>query len=213
LSDDVFLVKLRFPPSFKNVFQPGQYLDFIVGSIKRSYSIASAPDVDGVELIVKCYPNGAMSNYLVNEAKENDLVRVEIPKGTFFLRENNGLSNLILLANGTGIASFKSMLSSNHCEAVLKSFKRVILLWGVKSPNEQYWTPNFEFLEFHPVYSRVSERKVYVQDYLQKLALNMAESVIYACGSNTMISDAKSIALANGLAPEHFHADIFLPSN
>ena len=28
-----------------------------------------------------------------------------------------------------------------------------------------------------------------------------------------MISDAKSIVLANGLAPDHFHADIFLPSN
>lgn len=213
LTHDVFLVKLRFPTTFKIVFQPGQYLDLIVGSITRSYSIASAPENDGVELIVKCYPNGAMSNYLTNEAKENDLVRVEIPKGTFFLRENKGLSNLILLANGTGIASFKSMLSSNHCQAILKSFKRVILVWGIKTPNEQYWTPNFDFLEFYPVYSRVSERKVYVQDYLKQLGLNMAESIIYACGSSTMIADAKSIALENGLAPQHFYADIFLPSN
>ena len=85
LTDDVVLVKLKFPPSFKLDFQPGQFLDLIVGSIKRSYSIASVPENEHVELIIKIYPNGAMSNYLQNEAKENDLVRVEVPKGTFFL--------------------------------------------------------------------------------------------------------------------------------
>jgi CDP-4-dehydro-6-deoxyglucose reductase len=213
LSQEVLLLKVRFPPSFKLDFQPGQYLDLIVGSIKRSYSVASAPENDGVELIIKCYPNGAMSNYLENMAKENDLVRVEIPKGTFFLRENKGLKNLIFLANGTGVASFKSMLSSDKCNSIIKSFNKVLLLWGIKTPNEQYWTPGFEFLEFHPVYSRVSERKVYVQEYLEQLGLNMEESVIYACGSNTMISEAKSVALNNGLAPENFYADVFLPSN
>jgi CDP-4-dehydro-6-deoxyglucose reductase len=213
LSQDVFLVKLRFPPSFKNIFQPGQYLDLIVGSIKRSYSITSAPELDGVELIIKSYPNGVMSNYLENEAKENDLVRVEIPKGTFFLRENKGLKNLILIANGTGIASFKSMLSSNQCQSIIKSFHKVILLWGIQTPRDQYWAPDFEFLDFYPVYSRVSDKKVYVQDYLAQLGLNMSESVIYACGSNAMISDVRQQAIKYGLIEEHFYADVFLPSN
>jgi CDP-4-dehydro-6-deoxyglucose reductase len=211
LSQDVLLVKLRFPPSFKIDFQPGQYLDIIIGSIKRSYSIASAPENDGVELMVKIYPNGAMSSYLQNEAKQNDLVRVEVPKGTFFLRENKGLTNLILLANGTGIASFKSILSSGKSHSIFKSFSKVVLLWGIKTPDDQFWDPDFDFLEFHPVFSRASEKKIYVQDYLEKLDLDMSESVIYACGSNNMIAEAKSLAIRNGLAPENFYSDIFLP--
>jgi CDP-4-dehydro-6-deoxyglucose reductase len=213
LSEDVLSVRLRFPPSFKLDFQPGQYLDLIVGSIKRSYSIASAAGNDYVELIVKLHPNGAMSSYLKNEAKENDLVRIEVPKGTFFLRENKGERNLILLANGTGIASFKSMLSSHKTNPILKSFSRVLLLWGIKTPDHQFWSPDFDFLEFHPVYSRLSEKKEYVQEFLEKLEIEMSESVIYACGSNSMISEARSLAIRNGLLPKNFYSDIFLPSN
>lgn len=213
LNADVLLVKLRFPPSFKVDFQPGQYLDLIVGSIKRSYSISSAPESEQVELIIKCYPDGAMSNYLQNEAKENDLVRIEVPKGTFFLRENKGARNLILLANGTGIASFKSILGSSKCHSIIKTFSKVVLLWGIKTHDDLYWSPDFDFLEFHPVYSRVTEKKQYVQDYLEKLDLAMSESVIYACGSNNMIAEAKSLAIRNGLVPENFYSDIFLPSN
>jgi CDP-4-dehydro-6-deoxyglucose reductase len=213
LNEDVILVTLRFPPSFNLVFRPGQYIDLIVGSIKRSYSIASAPENGNVELIVKVYPNGLMSNYLQNEAKENDLVRVELPKGTFFLRENKSLKNLILLANGTGIASFKSILSSSISQSIIKTFSKVVLLWGVKTPDNQYWEPHFDYLEFHPVYSRVSEKKIYVQDYLEKLNLEMSDSVIYACGSNSMISGARSSAIRNGLLSENFYSDIFLPSN
>jgi CDP-4-dehydro-6-deoxyglucose reductase len=213
LNEDILLVKLRFPPSFQIHFQPGQYLDLIIGSIKRSYSIASAPENESVELVIKLYHNGTMSNYLQNVAKENDLVRVEIPKGTFFLRENKGLKNIILIANGTGIASFKSMLSSNQCQSIIRSFHKVILLWGIKSSNYQFWTPNLDYLDFHPVYSRVSDNKVYVQDYLEQFELNMAESVIYACGSNAMISNVKQYAIKNGLIDEHFYADIFLPTN
>jgi CDP-4-dehydro-6-deoxyglucose reductase, E3 len=213
LNEGVLLVRLRFPPAFILDFQPGQFLDLIIGSIKRSYSIASAPENENIELIVKIYPNGAMSSYLQNEAKENDLVRVEVPKGTFFLRENKGLTNLILLANGTGIASFKSILSSSKSQSIFKTFSKVVLLWGIKTPDDQFWDPDFDFLEFHPVYSRASKKYIYVQDYLEKLDLDMSESVIYACGSNSMIAEARTLAIGNGLIPDNFYSDIFLPTN
>ena len=45
------------------------------------------------------------------EAKENDLLRIEGPIGSFFLRESE-VENIIFLATGTGVAPVKSILES-----------------------------------------------------------------------------------------------------
>lgn len=44
-----------------------------------------------------------MSKYWFEEAKQNDLLRLEGPLGSFFFRESN-VKDVIFLATGTGIA-------------------------------------------------------------------------------------------------------------
>jgi CDP-4-dehydro-6-deoxyglucose reductase len=112
LTEDIILVKLRFPPNQKPFFLEGQYVNVIKGSLKRSYSIANSSQSEDLELIIKNYQGGQMSKYWFEEAKINDLLRLEVPKGTFFLRKHLGKSTLVFLATGTGIAPIKSIVDN-----------------------------------------------------------------------------------------------------
>ena len=110
-SDELMGVTLRLPPTAQFRFLEGQYIDIIgPNSTRRSYSIASTAQHSEILLFIKRFENGLMSNYWFNQAKENDLLRLEGPKGTFFLRDNH--QDLVFLATGTGIAPINSMLTA-----------------------------------------------------------------------------------------------------
>ncbi len=103
---------LRLPPKASFRYVAGQYLDLIgKAGLRRSYSIANVAGADGkLELHVRRVDNGVMSARLFDEARVGDLLRLEGPLGTFFLRDTTGL-DLVFLATGTGVAPVKAMLS------------------------------------------------------------------------------------------------------
>lgn len=103
VTDDIIILKFRFPPTVKFDYLPGQYVDLSYKGIKRSYSIANAKlDSKELELHIRKVPNGQMSELIFGDVQLNQLMRMEGPKGTFFVRNNN--KPLLLLATGTGIA-------------------------------------------------------------------------------------------------------------
>lgn len=213
LTSEIIKVNLRVPPNQNVHFLPGQYVNVNWNGIKRSYSIASSSSNQEIELIIKNYIGGQMSAYWFGQAKSNDLLRLEIPKGTFFLRNHSDIENLVFLATGTGIAPIKSILESSSNNDKLNKFGRIILLWGMKYDKEIFWKPTQEKVEFIPVLSKQMPNKRYVQHYLDSLHLNMSKTVIYSCGSNDMIEDAKQISFKLGLCQKHFFSDAFLASN
>jgi CDP-4-dehydro-6-deoxyglucose reductase len=213
LTDEIIRVNFRVPTNQKFNFLAGQYLNVFWNGIKRSYSIASKSSSSVIELIIKNYQGGVMSAFWFEKARPNDLLRLEIPKGTFFLRNHSGLENLVFLATGTGIAPIKSIIESSSNHDKLNKFNRVILLWGMKYEKDIFWRPSQEKVEFISILSREVPTKQYVQDYLEILKLDMSKTVIYSCGSNNMIQDAKRICINLGLNQNHFYSDIFLPSN
>lgn len=212
LTEDIILVKLRFPPNQRPFFLEGQYVNVIKGSLKRSYSIANSSNALDLELIIKNYQGGQMSNYWFEEAKPNDLLRLEMPKGTFFLRNHPEKSTLLFLATGTGIAPIKSILENPIHSEKIKNFQRVIVLWGMKYKREIFWNPTVD-LEFIPALSRDTFPKKYVQDVLLDLNLDFENTIIYACGSDEMIQQAKLISIKNGLIEKNFYSDAFVASN
>ena len=218
LTDDVIKITLRFPPNQFLQFIAGQYVNLIKGNIKRSYSIASAPNSDSiVEFFIKKYDGGLFSNYLFNEAKVNDLLRVEGPKGTFFLR-NIDCKNVILLATGTVIAPVKAILESINANPTKFEDKSVYVFWGGRYFKDLFWTPSFD--NFNLSYTAVLSREKsifaefgYVQDVLLNKNIELSDSVVYACGSNSMIQTAKDKLVANGLMKDNFYSDSFVISN
>lgn len=214
-NDDVLGCVLRLPPNSDFVFLPGQYLDLINGDVRRSYSIANAPRVDGkIELQVKRVEQGLMSTTLFSQTKENDLFRIEGPLGTFSYRDD-GEANIILMATGTGIAPIKALLESFLRD---ESPKNIFVVWGARFKKDLYF--NLEYLMGNHQLLLVLSRENcdgffygYVQDAVRSLGLNLENSSVYACGSEVMIKDARDCLIKNGLAAKRFHSDAFVSSS
>lgn len=219
LSEDVIQIFLRIPPSIKFDFIPGQYINLTSpNGHKRSFSIANNFQNQLLELHVKKVSNGKFSNYLFNNAKKEDLLRLTGPHGTFFLRESK--KGLIFLATGTGIAPIKSILESLE-ELNSEYFERIIVIWGGRKSNDLYldfskYYKNIK-IEYIPVLSRPdhnwSGKKGYIQDTLIEKNLDFSKYNVYACGLDEMICDAKKLLLKNGLNQNSFFSDAFVSSS
>ncbi len=220
LADNVVEVVLRLPPTGKLNYLPGQYLNVIgKGGLRRSYSIANAQREDGkLELQISEVEQGMMSQYWFGSAKQNDLLRLEGPFGTFCLRDKEA-GTLVFLATGTGIAPVKAMLEQLLDNPVLAAGKKIYVYWGGRYPDDIYWTPQLKGLnaEFIPVLSRAHAdwpgRTGYVQKALLDDGIELADAVIYACGSEDMIHSARDSLTAAGLPDKHFYSDAFVSSN
>ena len=218
ISTDILRVMLRLPPNAAFTFLPGQYIDIQAAGVRRSYSIANAPRADNsVELHIRRFENGIMSQYWFEEAKPEDLLRFEAPLGTFFLRDNN-CRNLVFLATGTGIAPVKAMVEEMAADPSLVSNTRVSIYWGNRRPEDFYWRPAEGVVaEFHPVLSgsdpNWTGRRGYVQDMLRSDLADLSDASVYACGSPSMIASAKEVLSTLGLPPQKYYSDAFLPSN
>lgn len=221
LNESVLEVTLRFPPNSNFGFNSGQYVNIINGQIKRSYSIANAYKENGMlTFFIKKYENGLMSNYWFELAKVNDLLRIEGPLGSFFLRENEQ-ENIVFLATGTGVAPIKAILENiSRSEDQFRN-KNLWLFVGARYENDLFWDPselsNINNLIYIPVLSRASKEwkgeKGYVQDIVIKLKISLEKSQVYACGSDNMIEAAKKILIEKGLNKVHFFSDAFVQSN
>jgi CDP-4-dehydro-6-deoxyglucose reductase len=221
LNNSVIEVSLRLPPNSNFGYNSGQYVNITKGTIKRSYSVANAYKESGVlTFLIKKYENGLMSNYWFDEAKENDLLRIEGPIGSFFLRETQA-ENIIFLATGTGVAPIKAILESIVESPKKLSNKKIWIFTGARNQNDIFWQPNelneIPNLKYIPVLSRASEdwegEKGYVQDVLIKQNILLENAQVYACGSNTMIESAKKLLIEKGLNKTNFFSDAFVATN
>jgi CDP-4-dehydro-6-deoxyglucose reductase len=219
LAPGVLSVKLRFPPNTPFSFLAGQYVDVIgPGGIRRSYSVANAPASDNqLELNIRAVQSGAMSNYWFEQAKVNDLLRINGPLGSFFARPLNGL-HLVFLATGTGIAPVKAMLEQLAIDPLDKQPLSVTLYWGGREPQALYANPSqwHPSLRYVPVLSRAPEDWTGARGHVQNSLLNdepdWVSTVIYACGSDAMIQSAKAELTQAGLPTTRFYSDAFVPT-
>ena len=219
LADDVIQVRLRLPPTADFSYLPGQYIDMIgPAGIRRSYSLANAQASDKhLELHIRAVPGGAMSEYWFQQAKVNDLLRLNGPLGTFFLRQIAGL-DLVFLATGTGIAPVKSMLEGMSAFSADQQPRSVTVYWGARKPQDLYCdiTTFAETARYVPVLSQADETwsgaRGYIQQQLLKDMPDMSQAAVYACGSDAMIHSAKVLLDSAGLPAHHFHSDAFVCS-
>ena len=209
ISNDIVIVVLRLPPSSKVEYFSGQYIDIIAGDIRRSYSIANAPANNHLELHIKKVEQGSMSEYWFEKVKQDDLLRINGPLGTFFLRDVAG-KNLVFLATGTGIAPVKSILESLNDKAENEQPDSVTVYWGGRTPSDLYW--NLSECNYPACYEPVLSRPLagwlgavgYVQDAFLATSPDLTKTVVYACGSDDMIHSASKLLNHHGLKESYF---------
>jgi CDP-4-dehydro-6-deoxyglucose reductase, E3 len=208
---------LRLPPTSDFSYEPGQYIDVIThGGLRRSYSIANTGSAGKLlELHIRQVPGGAMSQYWFEKAKDNDLLRLNGPLGTFFLREPQG-RDLIFLATGTGIAPIKAILESLSLR--LHRPRSVSVYWGGRVRDDIYWDTRLTGADHTctPVLSRAdslwSGARGHVQDVLLQRDIDWERASVYACGSEAMIHSARTQLVEGGLAERQFYSDAFVCS-
>lgn len=221
LNETVIEVSLRLPPNSDFKYNPGQYVNISKGNLKRSYSVANSfAENNRLYFYIKKYNGGEMSNYWFQEAKENDLLRIEGPIGSFFLRESE-FENIIFLATGTGIAPIKAIIESINFSDNKYQNKKIWIFNGARVENDFFWNPNQSIKHpnviYVPVVSKGSENwtgeKGYVQEVVLKKEIDLKNAQVYACGSNNMIESAKKVLVEKGLNPKNFFSDAFVATN
>lgn len=219
LAPEIVKVVLKTPPASPMRFLPGQYVDIIADGARRSYSLANAPRNDGLlEFIIKRYPGGHLSGYWFDRAQVNELLRIEGPLGTFFLRDE-APANILFLATGTGIAPVKALLEELAADPQRASRHRIRVFWGNREPENFCWDPVGLGLDigFHHLLSGADEgwagQRGYVHDAAVRGGFDPADTVVYACGSNAMIASARDLLVSLGLPARRFFSDAFVSSN
>lgn len=83
---------------------------------QRSYSIASGPEDDRLVLTVERLDDGEVSPYLTDVLVPGDQLELRGPIGGYFVWEESQGGPLLMIAGGSGVVPFRSML--RHREAV-----------------------------------------------------------------------------------------------
>ncbi len=81
---------------------------------QRSYSIASAPEDNIVELLIERLADGEVSSYLTDEIGVGDGLELRGPIGGWFAWEAREGGPLLLVAGGSGIAPLMAMIRHRH---------------------------------------------------------------------------------------------------
>jgi ferredoxin-NADP reductase len=77
---------------------------------QRSYSIASAPEQERIELVVDRLEDGEVSPYLTGELREGDKLELRGPIGGWFTWEAKEGGPLLLVGGGSGVAPLMAMI-------------------------------------------------------------------------------------------------------
>jgi ring-1,2-phenylacetyl-CoA epoxidase subunit PaaE len=118
-TSDAVSIVLSIPKEFAETFhyKPGQFVSFFLDingqEVRRSYSLASSPDMDpDFKITVKLVPNGLGSTYLTQNVKVGDKLWVTPPAGLFTLPANFNAKKVVFYAAGSGITPVYSILKS-----------------------------------------------------------------------------------------------------
>ncbi len=216
LADDVMVLHLRLPANERLQFLAGQYIEFLLkGGSRRSFSMGNAPhDDELIQLHVRHVAGGEFTDHVFGKMKERDILRLEGPFGTFFLREDSA-KPIVFVASGTGFAPIKSIIEHALHKGVTRP---MALYWGGRRAKDLYmdalarqWP-----IQYVPVISDAlpedgwSGRTGFVHRAVMQDFPDLSGHQVYACGVPVMVDAAKrDFTQQCKLPEEEFFADSF----
>jgi NAD(P)H-flavin reductase len=200
-------------------FSSGQYVSIKVSEqgLRRSYSIASTPaNTHGFELMVDNTPDGVGTNYLKN-LQFGDEIELLAPLGQFVLSDNTAEEAIVMVATGSGITPFRSMVLD--LLQVQKDTRPIYVHWGIRYADHLIWLDEFAELEdafpnfkFHPVVSRPQEGwnlcRGRVTDCFSVHDLE-PNAGYYLCGGKPMITSMVELLHKRQVPAEFVHHEKF----
>ncbi len=222
---DVAVLQLQLPATESFRFYAGQYVEIILKDGKRrSYSMANPPhSAAALELHVRHLPGGLFTDHVfgvgATQMKEREILRVEGPFGSFFLREDSDLP-IVMVASGTGFAPIKAIVEHMTHQHI---HRPVTLYWGGRRPADLYmdalakqWAQSIPDFTYIPVVSDALPEDAWTgrTGFVHRAVMDDFPSLmghqVYACGAPIVVESARREFVAQcGLPDEAFFADSF----
>ncbi|MCP5307646.1 MAG: ring-hydroxylating dioxygenase ferredoxin reductase family protein [Zoogloeaceae bacterium] len=200
-------------------FLPGQYVNLQVPGTKetRSFSFSSMPNQTELSFLIRDVPDGLMSTYMRQKAEVDDFMMFSGPYGSFYLRPVE--RPVLMLAGGTGLAPFLSMLLSLKDNPGTEPIR---LAYGVNTvadlveiealdalkatmPHFDYFTCVVDADSGHP-------KLGYVTDHLSAEDLHDGNVDVYVCGPPPMVEGVRKWMAGVGVTPKNFLFEKFSAS-
>lgn len=205
-------------------FRAGQYMRVQVpGTTEwRSYSMATTDrDLPRIDFLVRGFPGGAMSSYLIERSALGDPLKLEGPMGSFFLEE--GGTPHLMVAGGTGLAPLLAMLDVMRTAG--RPVPPILLCFACSTEEGLFYLDELELREFWmpSLKVRVGVSRPIALDYagvvatpvglLEDVDLTVAQLVAYLCGPPGMVVAARQRLLDASVPEESIHSEQFRESS
>jgi ferredoxin--NADP+ reductase len=186
----------------------------------RAYSIVSANYEEHLEFLSIKVPDGPLTSRLQHIQVGDSIVVGRKPTGTLVIDYLTPAKHLYLLATGTGLAPFMSIVRDPE---TYEKFEQVVLVHGVRQKDELAYhdllvehLPNHEFLgelvtsklRYYPTVTREPYRNMgrvteliesaKLFEDLQLPAIDPAHDRVMICGSPGMLRDLKHMLEGRG---------------
>jgi ferredoxin/flavodoxin---NADP+ reductase len=211
------LFSLRIECDF-DTFESGQFvriaLDIDGERVARPYSLVNTPDEDVLEIYFNIVDEGPLTPRLAELESGDEIFVSERANGFLTVSEIPQCSHLWMLATGTGVGPFLSILKNKD---VWQRFEKVVLAYSVRDLSElsyqqqvteiqQQWPDRFSFVPFVTrekvegiIHQRITES---IEDASLETIAGIAidaDSHIMMCGNSAMISAVTELLEKRGL--------------
>jgi ferredoxin-NADP reductase len=211
------------PPAWPG-HRAGQHVDVRLTAedgyqAQRSYSIASGPEDEHLVLTVERLDDGEVSPYLTDELRAGDELELRGPIGGYFVWEAKQGGPLLLLAGGSGVVPFRSMLRHR---AAAGSTAPARLLYSSRSLGAVIYREELAGLATAPGleidFTLTREQPEGWKGYARRIDLELlrevawpadAEPLVYVCGPTAFVEVAAAGLVELGYAPDRVKTERF----
>ena len=209
-------------------YQPGQYLTFRFDHlapkpIVRSYTMSSSPcQKTHIEVTIKTVLHGHVSHYLCEKIVEGDILRARGPIGRFGYDPQKDLPRLVMIAAGSGVTPFLSMLREYVRDGSLAGGtpQEMVLLVSYRSEEDLIGWDLLEEVQQHPnVRIIVTLTRQHHPDFLfgrinealltQVLGGDFSNRTYFLCGPEGLLTSMPPFLLQAGVEPHSIKMESF----
>lgn len=231
-TEDTFSFVLEIPDSLTEKFQykAGQFVSFFMKikgqEVRRSYSLASAPEVDAhFKVSVKRVKDGLASNYLIDEVNEGDILYTTPPAGLFCMPKDKSAFDFVFFAAGSGITPVISLMKwalhkipGSQCALLYanRNENSIIFHRELKELNEKFTGRfRFEYILSQPMktFDGMTGRLhgPQVHQFLEDIDCSKA-AYFYMCGPEGFMNTIESALEIYGVDRDHIIKESFYTS-
>jgi ferredoxin-NADP reductase len=189
---------------------------------ERSYSIASAPELDALELTVELVDDGEVSPYFVQELRAGDQFELRGPIGGHFSWAVDDGGPLALIGGGSGLVPLMAMLRHRGARA---ADVEAHVLASARSEDDALFRDELGQLEppagLHVAWTFTRTPPAGWGGYARRVDAAMlaevvpdpdARPLIFVCGPTPFVEAVADLLVDGGYDPRTIHAERFGPT-